>query len=96
MTLKINLDSKVGDITCEKLFISNLQVTHSPTITILNSAGEEIVRINDGKVVFGENYTPDEASRHFWLSVAGDDPTVLKKEIGALNEKIEQLEASSK
>jgi hypothetical protein len=57
--------------TIEQRLIRDLGLAHPGRLTLANSSGKMIVSIDpDGKVAYGEGYTPDAASEEFWTHMA--------------------------
>jgi len=57
--------------TIEQRLIRELGLPHPGTFTLASSNGRKIVSIDpNGKVTYGEGYTPDAAAEEFWTSMA--------------------------
>jgi hypothetical protein len=50
-------------------------VVASPSVIQIAGRGRPLVTLHpDGRLEYGEDYTPDEAARMFWEAVAGMSP----------------------
>jgi hypothetical protein len=46
---------------------------------------------DDGNIVYGEKYTPDDAAEAFWTAIGKNSPMKLQKEIDELKEKLDAV-----
>ncbi len=56
----------------------NMTQTHGPLLEIYRVEGQLLVKVwPDGRIEYGEDYTPDEAAHIFWTTLAKVfDPTL--------------------
>lgn len=76
-----------------------------PAVAVHSDLGPMVTIHPDGRLEFGEGYTPDEAARRFWDALrhfapqqfrgptaqVGDDPDVLRKRIADLHEPVQHM-----
>jgi hypothetical protein len=59
-----------GSLTVSASQIQAVQITPPPVITILGENGRPLIAVHpDGRIEYGDGYTPDEAAQAFWDAV---------------------------
>ncbi|RLG45024.1 MAG: hypothetical protein DRN81_03065 [Thermoproteota archaeon] len=71
-----------GEVFCPNPDCGCVHSTEKNLITIMNEENNVMVSIrNDGRLEYGEGYSPDLAAQRFWLSLSESSPSAYVQKL---------------